>query len=126
MYSVRNRCSEIYESPSGDRVPNAEIRVFRAEPLKESGSGLSCLSSYRKGKLVQKTKSNAKGRFSLKELSAGDYFVVIKGQRDQVVSMIQVSNGEFEFDCSKPESYGVSESGFVGNMCDVLQAKDFF
>jgi 4-hydroxy-3-methylbut-2-en-1-yl diphosphate synthase IspG/GcpE len=63
--------------------------------------------------------------FTLEKLPPGDYFVVIKGQHEQVVQMISVSDERLESSCKKPMHYGVSESGMVGNMCDVLQAKDF-
>ena len=125
IYEVRNSCSEITDF-SGDKVPRAKIRVFNAIRLDETGSQLSCLAVFKKGSLVQKVRSDAQGRFELRHLPRGEYFVVIKAPNNQVVTMISISDQPLQSDCSSPQDFGVSESGFVGNMCDVLQAKDFF
>ena len=126
IYEVTNRCSQVHRAPEGDVVQGAQVRVFGAEKLGSIGIELSCLASYKKGKVVQKATTDHKGLFTLEGLPPGDYFVVIKGQHEQVVQMISVSDEGLESSCKKPMQYGVSESGMVGNMCDVLQAKDFF
>ena len=123
--TVNGRIVDVY---TGDPVSNATIKLRKAEKRKPGEPRpqiLACSASYRKGRVAYSGKTDADGKYKPGKMKPGYYWLVVKGQDVQLVQLIF-----YEPDVSKQDSTGVveykaSETGYVGNMCEVEKTEDF-
>ena len=112
-------------STTGAPIVGAKVKLRRA--IKRSGDRphvLSCLYSFDKGAKVKSTKTDSGGLATFRNLQPGTYWLSIRGKSAQVVRVVEVVRPATS--ASKdPMEFQASDSGFTGDQCDVLQAKDF-
>jgi len=113
-------------SVKGDPIVGAKVTLRRA--IKRSGDRphvLSCLHGFEKGRVVKSAKTDSQGRFRLGDVPPDTYWLAIRGQNAQTVRVIQVVANSFDAEPKKLTEFQASDTGFTGDQCDVLQAKDF-
>jgi hypothetical protein len=128
IWQVSSACGRVVALETDQPVPKARVKLRKAlerGSLETLPSDLSCLSSFKKGSIIYSGKTNKRGEFRVGALKSGYYWLVIRGKETQVVRVIYFKPEDSKDKCPSFPEYHTSETGLVGNMCDVLQAEDF-